>query len=130
MPDIIVSSAAPAAIGPYSQAVRAGDFIFTSGQLGLDPATKALRPDVASQAEQALDNLTAVLAAAGCTMANVVKTTIFVTDLAHFQVINAVYGARFTGNPPARSTVQVDALPLGGLIEIEMVAYAPRQSAG
>ena len=130
MPDIIFTSAAPAAIGPYSQAVRAGDFIFTSGQLGLDPVTKALKPDVASQAEQALDNLTAVLAAAGCAIGDVVKTTIFVSDLANFQVINAVYGARFVGNPPARSTVQVAALPLGGLVEIEMVAYAPRPAAG
>jgi 2-iminobutanoate/2-iminopropanoate deaminase len=129
MPDIIITSAAPAAIGPYSQAVRAGDFIFTSGQLGLDPVSKALKSDVASQTEQALDNLTAVLAAAGCTLADVVKTTIFVSDLTHFQVINAVYGARFGGNPPARSTVQVAALPLGGLVEIEMVAFAPRLAA-
>lgn len=130
MPEIIVASAAPAAFGPYSQAVRAGDFIFTSGQLGIDPVSKALRSDVVPQAEQALDNLAAILAAAGCTFADVVKTTIFVTDLAYFQAINTAYGARFKGNPPARSTVQVAALPLGGLVEIEMVAYAPIRAAG
>jgi 2-iminobutanoate/2-iminopropanoate deaminase len=130
MPEIITTGAAPAAIGPYSQAVRAGDLVFTSGQLGIDPATKTLRPDVVPQTNQALDNLAAVLAAAGCTFADVVKTTIFVTDLAHFQAINTAYGARFHGNPPARSTVQVAALPLGGMVEIEMVAYAPARAAG
>jgi 2-iminobutanoate/2-iminopropanoate deaminase len=130
MPEIITANAAPAAIGPYSQAVRAGDFVFTSGQLGIDPVSKALRPDVVPQTEQALDNLAAILSAAGCTFADVVKTTIFVTDLAHFQAINNAYGARFQGNPPARSTVQVAALPLGGLVEIEMVAYAPVRAAG
>ncbi len=130
MPEIIVANAAPAAIGPYSQAVRAGDFVFTSGQLGIDPVSKVLRPDVVPQTEQALDNLAAILSAAGCTFADVVKTTIFVTDLAHFQAINTAYGARFKGNPPARSTVQVAALPLGGLVEIEMVAYAPVRAAG
>lgn len=125
MRETIATSAAPAAIGPYSQAVRAGDFVFTSGQLGLDPTTKALRPDVASQMQQALDNLAAVLAAAGCGFADVVKTTIYLTDLAHFQTVNSIYGARFSGSVPARSTVQVAALPLSGLVEIEMVAYAP-----
>jgi 2-iminobutanoate/2-iminopropanoate deaminase len=130
MREIIVTSAAPPAIGPYSQAVRAGDYIFTSGQLGIDPATKTLRPDVVSQTDQALDNLTAVLAAAGCSLADVVKATIFVTDLAHFQAINTAYGARFQADAPARSTVQVAALPLGGLVEIEMVAYAPVRAAG
>ena len=125
MRETIATSIAPAAIGPYSQAVRAGDFVFTSGQLGLEPVAKVLREGVTAQTEQALDNLAAVLAAAGCSFAQVVKTTIFVTDLAHFQVINAAYGARFAGDPPARSTVQVAALPLGGLVEIEMVAYAP-----
>jgi len=130
MRETIATSAAPAAIGPYSQAVRAGDFVFASGQLGIDPATKSLRPGVVAQTEQALANAEAVLAAAGCSLADVVKTTIFMVDLGDFGVVNAAYGARFAGDPPARSTVQVAALPLGGLVEIEMVAYAPRKSAG
>jgi 2-iminobutanoate/2-iminopropanoate deaminase len=128
MSETIATSDAPAAIGPYSQGVRAGDLVFTSGQLGLDPATKTLKPDVVSQTEQAIANLSAVLKAAGCSLADVVKTTIFVTDLAHFSVINKAYGAHFQGSPPARSTVQVAALPMGGLVEIEMVAYAPRKA--
>jgi 2-iminobutanoate/2-iminopropanoate deaminase len=128
MRETIKASDAPPALGPYSQAVRAGDFVFTSGQLGLDPATKTLRPDIASQTAQVMDNLAAVLAAAGCTLANVVKATIFVTDLAHFQTINAIYGARFAGDAPARATVQVAALPMGGLVEIEMVAHAPQRA--
>ena len=121
----ISTSAAPAAIGPYSQAVRAGDFIFCSGQLGLEPATGALREGIAGQTEQALDNLAAVLAAAGADLSAVVKTTTFLANLADFATVNAIYGTRFGSNPPARSTVQVAALPKGALIEIEMVACAP-----
>lgn len=128
MREIITSDAAPAAIGPYSQATRAGDFIFTSGQLGMEPGTSALREGVAAQAEQAMDNLTALLAAAGARLDDVVKTTIYLTDMADFQTVNAVYGARFRGAAPARSTVQVAALPRGGLVEIEMIAYHPRNS--
>jgi 2-iminobutanoate/2-iminopropanoate deaminase len=124
--EVIKTSAAPAALGPYSQGIRAGDFVFASGQLGLDPATGNLREGVAAQAEQAMDNLTAVLKAAGASgLADVVKTTIFLADMADFQTVNAIYGARFSGAPPARSTVQVAALPKGGLVEIEMIAYAP-----
>jgi len=126
MRETISTSAAPAALGPYSQAVRAGDFIFTAGQLGLDPATGALREGVAAQARQALDNLAAVLAQAGAGFADVVKTTIFFADLADFQTVNAIYGARFVGAAPARSAVQVAALPQNGRVEIEMVAYVPR----
>src|SRR5512136_523536 len=118
MHEIISSPAAPAALGPYSQAVRAGDFVFCSGQTGLEPATGLLREGVAAQAEQVLDNLAAVLAAAGASLADVVKTTIFLTDMADFQTVNAIYGKRFSGAPPARSTVQVAALPKGGLVEI------------
>jgi 2-iminobutanoate/2-iminopropanoate deaminase len=129
MREIIATSKAPAAIGPYSQAVRAGDYVFTSGQLGLDPETKTLRSGVVAQTEQALANLAVVLASAGCAFADVVKTTIFVADLADFGAINATYSACFLENPPARSTVQVAALPLGGLVEIEMVAYAPQDTA-
>jgi len=126
MRETISTSAAPAAMGPYSQAVRAGDFIFTAGQLGLDPATGVLREGVAAQAAQALDNLAAVLAQAGAGFADVVKTTIFFADLSDFQTVNAIYGARFVGAAPARSAVQVAALPKNGLVEIEMVAYVPR----
>jgi 2-iminobutanoate/2-iminopropanoate deaminase len=125
MTEVISSSAAPAAIGPYSQAIRAGDYLFLSGQLGLDPATGQLTTGVIDQAEQAMSNLKNVLEAAGGTLADAVKTTIFVTDLAHFKSVNQVYGSHFRGSAPARSTVQVAALPLGGLVEIEMIAYLP-----
>ncbi len=123
MKHVIATSDAPAAIGPYSQAIRVGDFIFCSGQLGLDPATGTLREGVAAQTEQALDNLRAVLAAAGASFADVVKTTLFLADMADFATVNAIYGKRFAGNPPARTTVQAAALPRGGLIVIEMIAY-------
>jgi 2-iminobutanoate/2-iminopropanoate deaminase len=123
MRETISSPSAPAALGPYSQAVRVGDFIFCSGQTGLEPATGVLREGVSAQAEQVLDNLSAVLAASGATFADVVKTTIFLTSMADFQTVNAIYGKRFSGDLPARSTVQVVALPKGGLVEIEMIAY-------
>ncbi len=126
MRETITSPAAPAALGPYSQAVRAGDFLFCSGQTGLDPSTGLLREGVEAQAEQVLDNLAAVLAAAGATFADVVKTTIFLTNMADFATVNAIYGRRFTGSLPARSTVQVAALPKAGQVEIEMIAYLPR----
>ena len=128
MREVIATGAAPAAIGPYSQAIRAGDFVFTSGQLGLEPETGVLKEGVTAQTEQALDNLTALLASAGASLEDVVKTTIFLADMADFQTVNAVYGARFRGAAPARSTVQVAALPRGGLVEIEMIAYCPRTS--
>lgn len=123
MNETIATVAAPAAIGPYSQAVRAGGFIFCSSQLGLDPLTGALRQGVAAQTEQVLDNLTAVLAAAGASPADVVKTTLFLVDMADFAAVNAIYGKRFASAPPARATVQVVALPKGGLVAIEMMAY-------
>ncbi len=126
MRETIATNAAPAAIGPYSQAVRAGDFIFTAGQAGLDPQTGKLRDGIEAQTEQTLANLEAILAAAGCTFADVVKTTIFVANLADFQTVNRIYGARFPSERPARSTIQAAALPMGALVEIEMVAYAPR----
>ena len=126
MHEVIASPSAPAALGPSSHAVRAGDFVFCSGQTGLDPATGALREGAAAQAEQVLDNLGAVLAAAGAGFADVIKTTIFLTDMADFQTVNTIYGRRFTGDLPARSTVQVAALPKGGCVEIEMVAYLKR----
>lgn len=119
---VVSTSSAPAAIGPYSQAIRAGQFLFASGQLGLDPATGDLREGIEAQTRQALANLQAVLAEAGAGVANVVKTTIFLADLGHFAIVNQLYGEVFGHEPPARSTVQVAALPKGGLVEIEVIA--------
>jgi 2-iminobutanoate/2-iminopropanoate deaminase len=117
------SLSAPAAIGPYSQAIDAGDLVFTSGQIPLDPKTGELvTGDIGAQTERVLENLAAVLEAAGCAFGDVVKTTIFLTDLANFQAVNAVYAKRFTASPPARSTVQVSALPKGAHVEIEAIA--------
>jgi 2-iminobutanoate/2-iminopropanoate deaminase len=124
MPRTTISTPqAPAAIGPYSQAVRAGGFLFCSGQLGLDPATGEFAgPDVEAQAERAMTNLRNVLDAAGLTFSDVVKTTIFLADMADFATVNAIYGGFVTDPPPARSTVQVAALPKGGRVEIEAIA--------
>jgi|ERR1035437_6569417 2-iminobutanoate/2-iminopropanoate deaminase len=113
---------APSAIGPYSQAIAIDGFVFCSGQLGLDPKTGQLVEGVENQTERALMNLTAVLGAAGLSVADVVKTTVFLSDMANFSAMNAVY-SRFVVEPaPARSTVQVAALPKGGLVEIEAIA--------
>ena len=119
---VITTTHAPAAIGPYSQAIKTDSLVFASGQLGLDPQTGKLVEGVEAQARQALANLTAVLQTAGTSMDQVVKTTIFLANLADFAAVNAVYAQSFTGIPPARSTVQVAALPLGGLVEIEAIA--------
>ena len=123
---VIATSKAPAAVGPYSQAIKTPGLVFTAGQLGLDPASGEFAgADVAAQTRQAMRNLRAVLAEAGSGLAQIVKTTIFVVDLADFKTVNEVYGSFFGGEgeaPPARSTVQVAALPLGGLVEIEAVA--------
>lgn len=118
---VISTPNAPAAIGPYSQAIRAGNFLFASGQLGLDPATGELQQGIEAQTRQALANMQAVLAEAGATVADVVKTTIFLADMADFAVVNRIYGEVFGHEPPARSTVQVAALPKNGLVEIEMI---------
>jgi 2-iminobutanoate/2-iminopropanoate deaminase len=127
---VIRTPAAPAAIGPYSQAVKVafGDatMVFCSGQIPLDPATGAIVDgDIAAQTRRVLDNIGAVLAAADATFADVVKTTIFLVDLADFAQVNAVYGERFGGPPPARSTVQVAKLPRDARVEIEVVAVVP-----
>lgn len=123
MRSAIATPKAPAAVGPYSQAIRVGDLIFTAGQLGLDPATGTFAgEDVAAQTCQAMRNLQAILESAGSGLEQIVKTTIFVTDLADFKTVNRVYGEFFTGDPPARSTVEVSALPLGGRVEIEAIA--------
>ncbi len=121
----ITTTGAPAAIGPYSQAIVAGDFLFCSGQLGLDPVTGELAAGVEDQADRAMRNLVAVLDAAGCTLDDVVKTTIFLADIADFATVNAVYGRFMPDPPPARSTVGVAALPRGGRVEIEAVARRP-----
>ena len=113
---------APAALGPYSQAIHAGNLVFASGQLGLDPQSGKLQEGIEAQTRQALANLTAVLTAAGSRIENVVKTTIFLANMADFAKVNALYAEVFKTEPPARSTVQVAALPLGGLVEIEVIA--------
>lgn len=118
----IESKSAPAAIGPYSQGTLAGSTAFISGMLGIDPATGELKEGIEAQAEQALLNLEAVLKEAGLTTVNVVKTTVFLTDMGDFAKINAIYGKHFSAPYPARSCVQVGALPKGGLFEIEAIA--------
>ena len=119
----ISTDAAPAAAGPYSQAIRAGDLVFTAGQLGIDPATGALvGDDVASQAERALENLGAILAAAGSGLDRLVKVTVFLADIGDWPAVNEVYGRMVPEPFPARSAFAVKALPLGALVEIEGVA--------
>jgi 2-iminobutanoate/2-iminopropanoate deaminase len=119
----IATPNAPAAIGPYSQAISAGGLLFCSGQLGLDPATGDFAgAGVEAQAERSMTNLRNVLDAAGCTFEDVVKTTIFLADMADFAAVNAVYGRFVSDPPPARSTVAVAALPKGGRVEIEAIA--------
>ncbi len=118
----ISTTDAPAAIGPYSQAIAVEGFVFCSGQLGLDPATGDLAEGVEAQAERALLNLEAVLGQAGLTFADVIKTTIFLADIGDFAAVNAVYATHTADPPPARSTFAVGALPKGGRIEIEAIA--------
>jgi 2-iminobutanoate/2-iminopropanoate deaminase len=123
--ETIYSPEAPEPVGPYSQAIRRGDMVFCSGQVAIDRSSGTLRGGNASeQARQALHNLGAVLAAAGLSLANVVKTTIFLVDMRDFAAVNAVYGEHFSGAAPARSTVAVAGLPLGALVEIEALAFA------
>ena len=119
----VTTAGAPAAIGPYSQGIATDGLVFCSGQLGLDPATGDLvEGGVEAEAERALRNLAAVLDSAGLAMADVVKTTIFLADMADFATVNAVYQRHVPDPPPARSTVQVAALPKGGRVEIEAIA--------
>jgi 2-iminobutanoate/2-iminopropanoate deaminase len=118
----ISTGGAPGAIGPYSQAIRSGDMVFCSGQLGLDPTTGELVEGVEAQADRALRNLQSVLDAAGLGFDDVVKTSIFLADIGDFAAVNAVYARFMPDPPPARSTFQVAALPKGGLIEIEAIA--------
>ena len=123
---LISTTEAPAAIGPYSQATVAGGFLFTAGQIPLDATTgEIVAGDVVAQATQVLANLAAVLKAAGCGWGDVVKTTVFLTDMADFPRVNEVYAATLGAARPARSTVQVSALPRGVNVEIELVAKLP-----
>ena len=117
----------PPAIGPYSQAIRVGDFVFTAGQTALSPAGEMVGDDVATQTEQVLNNLRAVLEAAGTDMAHVVKTLVFLQTMDDFAAMNAVYARHFSEPFPARSTVAAAALPKGGLVEIECVAVMPER---
>lgn len=118
----IHTSQAPAAVGPYSQAIKIGGLVFTAGQIGIDPATGKLQVGLESQTKQVLVNLKAVLEAAGSGMADIIKTTIFLADMADFGAVNNIYGNFFEEAPPARSTVAVAGLPLGALVEIEAIA--------
>lgn len=124
--DSIATPKAPAAIGPYVQAVRAGGFLFLSGQIPLDPATGALLldADIAQQTERVFLNLQAVLEAAGSSLAAAVKTTVFLADLNDFAAMNGAYAKFFPHNPPARSTVEVSRLPRGARVEIDLIALA------
>lgn len=124
--DVISTPNAPQAIGPYSQAIRAGQFVYTAGQIPLDPATGNLvSGDIQVQTRRVMQNLEAILQASGSNLGQVVKTTVFMQDLGEFAQMNAVYAEFFPATPPARSTVQVAGLPKGARIEIECVAIVP-----
>jgi 2-iminobutanoate/2-iminopropanoate deaminase len=126
MKTVISTAEAPTAVGPYSQAIAAGQFVFCSGQIPLEPGTGTLiEGDVSRQTERVLLNLAAVLRAHGLGMEHVVKTTVFMTDLANFGVMNVAYAKHFPVDPPARSTIQVAALPKGANVEIEAIAFKP-----
>lgn len=123
--EIITAKEAPEAIGPYSHAVRAGNLCFTSGQIPIDPSTGSLVEDnIRAQAQQVLINLEAVLKAAGLGLQNVIKTTVYLKDMAEFPILNEIYAEHFGEHTPARSTIQVAALPLGCRVEIEAIAQA------
>ncbi len=124
MSEVILTENAPQPIGPYSQAVRAGDYLFCSGQVALDPKSgQVVSQDVTEQTKKVMENMGAVLRAAGCTWEQVVKSTIFLKSMADFPKVNEVYGAYFKSNPPARSTVEVSRLPKDVQVEIEVIAY-------
>ncbi len=122
---VVSTELAPQAIGPYSQAIRVGDFIYTAGQIPIDPTVgQMIEGDIAAQTRQVLLNVRAILEAAGSSTSRVVKTTVFLTTMDHFSAMNAVYAEFFPENPPARSTVAVAGLPRNALVEIETVALA------
>jgi 2-iminobutanoate/2-iminopropanoate deaminase len=130
MKKIISTNEAPAAVGPYSQAVRVGSMIFCAGQIPLDPKSgQIVSQEISEQTRRVLDNITAVLKAEGLTFDNIVKTTIFLTDLGDFQRVNEIYASYFKQQPPARSTIQVSALPKGARVEIEAIAMADQNGS-
>ncbi len=122
--EIIATTKAPGAVGPYVQAIKVNETVYCSGQLGIDPATGKLADGVEAQAHQAMKNMGAILAEAGCDYSSVVKTTIFLADMNDFAKVNEIYKSYFGEEFPARSCVQVAKLPLGGLVEVECIAYA------
>ena len=124
---VISTDKAPAAIGPYSQAIRAGDFLYVSGQIPVDPATGNVPAEISAQARQSLENLKAIVTEAGYSLADIVKTTIFAADIANFAAINEVYAEYFSKDAPARSFVAVKDLPKGVGLEIEAVAWRRKQ---
>ncbi len=125
MRDVISTKDAPQAIGPYSQAIRANGFVFVSGQVAIDPATQqVLGGDVAAQTDRVLKNLSAILDAAGSSLEKVVRSTVFLKNMADFSAMNEVYGRYFNAKPPARSTVEVARLPKDVLVEIDVIALA------
>jgi 2-iminobutanoate/2-iminopropanoate deaminase len=129
--DVVIADQAPKAIGPYSLGIRTTKWIFTSGTLGVDPKTGELVPGgIEAQTRQALENLANILESGGSSLDRVVKTTVFMGDLGEFSPMNAVYGEFFHSDPPARSTVQVAALPLGAAVEIEAVAIVEERVSG
>lgn len=122
--ELITTDRAPAAIGPYSRGVGSGDFLFCSGQIGIDPETRRLAgDDIERQTVQVINNLKAVLSAAALDLSHVVKTTLFLTDLGKFSIVNEIYAAAFGGHKPARATAEVSRLPLGALVEIECISF-------
>jgi 2-iminobutanoate/2-iminopropanoate deaminase len=131
MKKIISTTEAPAAIGPYSQAVRAGSFVFCAGQVPLDPKSgQIVSEDITEQTRRVLDSVTAILKAEQLTLADVVKTTVFLADFGDFQKMNEIYATYFKDNPPARSTVGVSTLPKNAKVEIEAIAFAGENNAG
>jgi 2-iminobutanoate/2-iminopropanoate deaminase len=131
MKKIVSTKDAPAAVGPYSQAIRSGSLLFCAGQIPLDPQSgQIVSGDISAQTKRVLDNVSAVLRAENLNFGHVVKTTIFLTDMGDFQTVNEIYATYFRDNPPARSTVQVSALPKGAKVEIEVIAAANDGEAG
>ena len=131
MKKVISTKEAPAAVGPYSQAIRAGSMVFCAGQIPLDPQSGQIESqDVGEQAKRVLENISGVLQAAQLNFSHVVKTTVLLTDLADFQTVNEIYASYFEDQPPARSTIQVSALPKGAKVEIEAIAFAADGGSG
>ena len=125
MRDVVSTKDAPQAIGPYSQAIKAGDLVFLSGQIAIDPATSnVIQGDIAAQTDRVLKNISAILAAAGTSLERVVKTTVFLKNMSEFAAMNEVYGKFWKSAPPARSTVEVARLPKDVLVEIDVIALA------